>query len=402
MTAQGARTRARRVHQNVVELLRQRRCELVELAGVARDLLGAHDAGGLEALGGKLGLVGMRVERPDARGPLGPVGVPRHQDGLGAAARTHLKHAVARFGGSEERHRLRGKVGHNGLGLLDKAARGDLGGVEGAPGTRNALARLGQKAGGRKGVGGLAVGHPHGDVGHIHGRRLQAGLGKGERALLAQLVHKAVEEPCGDAAAVRHRLGHERLSILGHATKHRVGKAGGTLCAAAHKLDALAHHDMGGLVKEEQLIGRNAQRVAHAGSDLRGLGDIAVEGLVERAARGAHTQGELAREGAVLGLEMPEHLLGGTGVHKLADIGVSLAGDAQRAVGGHTGRGDSRHYSASQFPRLPRTEAANSLPSMARLPSGLTSTTSSTPCAQPKSRRLCHTTTSPAARGSSS
>ena len=45
---------------------------------------------------------------------------------------------------------------------------------------------------------------------------------------------------------------------------------------------------MGGLIEEEQLIGRNAQRVAHAGSNLRGLGDIAVEGLVERAARGAH------------------------------------------------------------------------------------------------------------------
>ena len=127
---------------------------------------------------------------------------------------------------------------------------------------------------------------------------------------------------------MRHRLGHERLGILGHATEHRIGKAGGTLCTAAHELDALAHHDMGGLVEEKQLIGRNAQRIAHAGSDLRGLGDITVESLVERATRGAHAQGELAREGAVLGLEMPEHLLGGTGVHKLADIGVSLASDA--------------------------------------------------------------------------
>ncbi len=57
---------------------------------------------------------------------------------------------------------------------------------------------------------------------------------------------------------------------------------------------------MGGVVHEEQLIGRYLQRTAHIPVDPLRLGEEAVEHLVEHAARAHDAQGERGRESLVL------------------------------------------------------------------------------------------------------
>ena len=147
--------------------------------------------------------------------------------------------------------------------------------------------------------------------------------------LVAQLFDQSPCQPCGEALGKRsglnagfHITEGELLFHLDGTVKREVRKP---LCLRgkrANDLDALIDRHMVGLLQVEDLAERHAERIAHIGLDILGIGQNGIDELVERALAGNDFRNQHARKRTLL------HRLVGVGdelVDALAQVAALLA-----------------------------------------------------------------------------
>ena len=128
----------------------------------------------------------------------------------------------------------------------------------------------------------------------------------------------------------------ELVRLVGDAAQDGVRQAGRLRGDRLHQLDALAHRSMRLLLQEDDLVGRDAQRIAHVVVDVADAVKATVDDVVERAIRAHHAEREACRERAVLAGHA-----GGIDVlvDKLLGEGIALADDRRHAQSRLTSRG---------------------------------------------------------------
>ena len=126
------------------------------------------------------------------------------------------------------------------------------------------------------------------------------------------------------------------MRLVGDAAQDGIRQAGRLRSDRLHQLDALAYRGMRLLLQENDLVGRDAQRVAHVVVDVAYTVEAAVDDVVERAVRAHHAEREARRERAVLAGHA-----GGIDVlvDKLLGEGIALADDRRHAQSCLAGRG---------------------------------------------------------------
>ena len=163
--------------------------------------------------------------------------------------------------------------------------------------------------------------------------------------------------------------------------QHGVRQTGGRLSTAAHELNALTHRNATRGMQVEHLEGRDTKCHAHTRRDLFGLIEKLVEQLIQNALGGCNAQCQTSgksRIALVNGLGRGagrEHV---TRVHAAA-IGLHQNIKRELARGGKPTHDKTPHERSAPCRPAAQAEAA-----IARLPSGLTSSSSTAPSDRPR------------------
>ena len=163
------------------------------------------------------------------------------------------------------------------------------------------------------------------------------------RGLGTQVEKRPLGKPLGEGvqACERFNVGArvaegELVRLVGDAAQDGVRQAGRLRSDRLHQLDALAHRSMRLLLQENDLVGRDSQRVAHVVIDVAYAVETTIDNVVERAIRAHNTEREARRERTVLARHA-----GGINVlvDKLLGEGIALADDRRHAQSRLTSRG---------------------------------------------------------------
>ena len=171
------------------------------------------------------------------------------------------------------------------------------------------------------------------------------------------------------------------LNVVRNLVQHGVRQTGGRLSTATHQLNALANGNATRGMQVEHLEGRDAKRHANTRRDLFGLIEKLVEQLVQNALRRGNTERQASgkrRIALVNGLGRSasrEHV---TCIHA-ATVGLHQHIERKLARGGKLTHDKTPHVRSAPCRPAAQAEAA-----IARLPSGLTSSSSIAPSESPR------------------
>ena len=126
-------------------------------------------------------------------------------------------------------------------------------------------------------------------------------------SLRAQILDELLCEPCRECVIERERLEvlrriseREDVSHIQNAMQHRICKTGSTRRNRAHELDSLVYRCMRRLAQIDDLVRRDAQRIAHIGLDVAGACECTVNHIVKRPLGADNAQGEQRGKRAIL------------------------------------------------------------------------------------------------------
>ena len=136
-------------------------------------------------------------------------------------------------------------------------------------------------------------------------------LVRGHHEVAGALGSELRDEPLGEPhrEAVQPRIGGdigarvaegEGLFGAHHAAQHRIGETARARRHRLHQFDALIDGGMGALLQKDDLVGRQAQRVAHCRGRIVGRVHAARDDVLQGAARADHAQHEPGGEGPIL------------------------------------------------------------------------------------------------------
>ena len=316
MTPERAQPRARGVDEHAIESALAH--QGVQVGGVADDGLAHVRPVLLGALLEQLGLEGVHVNG-DVLGDLlavSPVGDALVEDGLRGAAGADLQERLrCRISHHQIRHCLGGGVGHEKQALVYHAAHTA---IEQGHARRHFVAAgygtAAQRHGFRPSVSrcenrdDLLVG---GGLQRVDGDVDRSRLVRGYHEVAGALGPELCDEPLGEPhrETVQPRIGGdisarvaegEDLFGAHHAAQHRIGETARARRHRLHQLDALIDGGMGALLQKDDLVGRQAQRVAHCRGRIVGRVHAARDDVLQGAARADHAQHEPGGEGPIL------------------------------------------------------------------------------------------------------
>ena len=159
-----------------------------------------------------------------------------------------------------------------------------------------------------------------------------ARLHEGGSGLASHLGDQGARDPdreaveAGQGLVVGGRVAEGEGFLGAHdLAQHRIGEPGRRRRHIAHELDALVDRRVRVLVEEDDLVGADAQGIAHVVADVMGAAQAAVDDLVERAHGGGHAQAEHAGKGPVV---VQKVAFGQLGVEHVGRVGLALARQA--------------------------------------------------------------------------
>ena len=388
MTAHGAGARARRIDKHRVEQGRlaehriKGREHLIELAGIARHRTNTRDTRLVQAREILIALAIVQIERGVLTLVPGTLGLAHHHIGLGAATGANLQATSGTCRGSSDKLGVEIRCDRS---RTLKHARGDRDlRIDRSMATRedrrNELRDI------RIGLGGKRI--------LMQGKRRRRQIaGKVERALgRIERGHNTSAQPARKTHQTRKAnqtaLGLIHVgcrvivrNVVRNLVQHSVSQARGRLSTAAHQLNTLAHGNAARRMQVEHLEGRDAKRHANARCDLFGLIQKLIEQLIQNTLRGGNTERQTRGKS---GIALVNGLGGSTGrqyvtcVHTAA-IGLHQHIERKLARGRQLAHDNTPHLSSAPCRPAAQAEAA-----MARLPSGLTSSSSTAPSERPR------------------
>ena len=388
MTTHGSGARARCIDKDRVELNRLakhgiKRCEhLIKLARITRNRTNALNTGLMQASEIQIALAIMKIERRMLTLISRTLGLAHHHIGLGATTGTNLKAASRTRGSCGDK--LRVEIRRHGRSALKHArCNRDLRidrGMAAREHRRDELRdiRIGL---GRKGV--LMQGQRRG--GQIAGK-VKCTLWRVERC------HNASAQPTRQTHQARQtnqaslRLIHigrsgKVLNIVRDFMQHSIGQASGGLSTAAHQLNTLTYGNAARRMQIEHLEGRDTERHANTRRNLFRLIEKLIEKLVQNTLRGGDTQRQASGKS---GIALVNGLSGSTGGQHVACVHAAAIGLHQH-IERKLARGRQLvHDSTPHLSSAPCRPAAQADAAMARLPSGLTSSSSTAPSERPR------------------
>ena len=171
------------------------------------------------------------------------------------------------------------------------------------------------------------------------------------------------------------------LNIVRNLVQHCISQARGRLSTAAHQLNTLTHGNAARRMQIEHLEGRDAKRHANARRDLFGLIQKLIEQLIQNALRGGNTERQTRGKSRIA---LVNSLGGSTGRQHIACVHAAAIGLHQH-IERKLARGRQlAHDSTPHVRSAPCRPAAQAEAAMARLPSGLTSSSSTAPSERPR------------------
>ena len=171
------------------------------------------------------------------------------------------------------------------------------------------------------------------------------------------------------------------LNVVRNLVQHRVCQARSRPSTAAHQLNTLAHGNAARRMQVEHLEGRDTKRHANARRDLFGLIEKLIEQLIQNALRGGDAERQTSGKS---GIALVNGLGGSTGRQHVACVHTAAIGLHQH-VERKLARGRQlAHDSTPHLSSTPCRPAAQAEAAMARLPSGLTSSSSTAPSESPR------------------
>ena len=163
--------------------------------------------------------------------------------------------------------------------------------------------------------------------------------------------------------------------------QHSIGQTGGRLSAATHKLNALTHRNATRRMQIEHLEGRDTKGHAHARRDLFGLIEKLVEQLVQNALGGCNAKCQTSGKSRIA---LVNGLGRSTGREHVARVHAAAIGLHQN-IKRELARGRQLAHDKTPHERsAPCRPAAQAEAAIARLPSGLTSSSSTAQSERPR------------------
>ena len=388
MAAHGARSRARRIDKHGIELDSlakhgiKGREHLIELTCIARDGANALDARLMQAREIEIALAVVQVERGMLALVTGALGLAQHHVGLGTASGANLQTTPgARRGG---RNKLSIQVrSHCRRALEHTRSNGNLS-IDRSMTTRED--RCHELRDIRIGLGRKCV--------LVQGKRRGCQIaGKVERTFgRVERRHNASAQPARQAHQTRKahqaalgliHIGSRGkvLNVIRNLMQHGIGKASGRLSAAAHQLNTLAYGNATRRMQVEHLEGRDAKRHTNARCDLFGLIKKLVKQLIQNALRGGNAQRQTSGKS---GIALVNGLGGSAGGQHVARVHATAIGLHQHVERELARGGQLAHDKTPQLSSAPCRPAAQAEAAIARLPSGLTSSSSTAPSERPR------------------
>ena len=388
MTAHGAGARARRIDKHRVEqggLAEHRvkgREHLIELAGIARHRTNTRYTRLMQACEILIALAIVQIERGMLTLVPGTLGLAHHHIGLGAATGSNLQATTGTCSGSSDKLSVEVR-GNRGSTLKHARCNRDLRidrSMAAREDRRNELRdiRVGL---GRKRI--LVQCKRRG--GQITGK-VERALGRIERGhnTSAQPTRKTHQTRKANQTAlglIHVRCRGKILHVVRNLVQHRVSQARGRLSTAAHQLNTLAHGNAARRMQIEHLEGRDAKRHANARRDLFGLIQKLIEQLIQNTLRGGNTERQTSGKS---GIALVNGLGGSAGREHVARIHTAAIGLHQH-IERKLARGRKLAHDKTPHVRsAPCRPAAQAEAVMARLPSGLTSSSSTAPSERPR------------------
>ena len=163
--------------------------------------------------------------------------------------------------------------------------------------------------------------------------------------------------------------------------EHGIGQTGGRLSSAAHQLNALTHRNAARRMQIEHLEGRDTKRHANTRRNLFRLIEKLIEQFVQNTLRGGHTKRQASCKSGIALVNSLGRCARGQHVARIhaAAIGLHQHIECKLARGRQLA-----HDKTPQIRSAPCSPAAQAEAAMARLPSGLTSSSSTTPSERPR------------------
>ena len=163
--------------------------------------------------------------------------------------------------------------------------------------------------------------------------------------------------------------------------QYGVRQTGGRFSAATNQLNALTHGNSARGMQVEHLEGRDAKRHANARRDLFGLIEKLFEQLIQNALRGGNTERQTRGKS---GIALVNGLGGSTGRQHVACVHTAAIGLHQHIERKLASGRQLAHDSTPHLSSAPCRPAAQAEAAIARLPSGLTSSSSTAPSESPR------------------
>ena len=163
--------------------------------------------------------------------------------------------------------------------------------------------------------------------------------------------------------------------------QHGIRQARSRLSAAAHQLNALAYGNATRRMQVKHLECRDTKRHAHTRCDLFGLIEKLVEQLIQNALRGGNAQRQTSGKRRIALVNGLGGSAGGQHVARVHAAAIGLHQHIERKLA--RGR-QLAHDKTPQIRSAPCRPAAQAEAAMARLPSGLTSSSSTAPSERPR------------------
>ena len=171
------------------------------------------------------------------------------------------------------------------------------------------------------------------------------------------------------------------LNVVRDLMQHGVRQTGGRLSTATNQLNTLTHGNATWGMQVEHLKGRDAKRHANTRRDLIGLIEELIEQLVQNALRRGNTERQASGK---RGIALVNGLGGSTRRQHVACVHTATVGLHQHVERKLARGGKLTHDSTPHVRSAPCRPAAQAEAAMARLPSGLTSSSSTAPSERPR------------------